>query len=589
MALIRFNRPSVFRSLSPCLYSSSSSDSSSSLRGPSYYHNVGKEPLVYRSIGQQLELTAQSYPDREGIVSIYENNRLTFGSILEQCNRLAASFKRLGLERGDRVGIWAPNYAFWYITMLASSRAGLISVGINPAFQTSEIEYCINKVNLNAIVAPDVFKTTHYYDILKTVCPEIGDCEPGKLASRTAPSLKSVIIHSKDKFPGAFQYEDIFNYATEDAITQIQNSQRDIQPDWPCNIQFTSGTTGQPKATVISHFSLLNNGIHAAQRNELNTKHHKICVQVPFFHTYGVTVGIVAGMIYGSTLVLPSAYFSPKASIAAINEERCTVTYGTPTMYVDLIKKVIDSNAILTTPEIAVTGGASCSPKLLENIKHYLKMKKVKNAFGQTEATSVLSQSLPDETEDHVLHTVGHVTDHVEVKVIDKDGNVVPFGEPGELCCRGYLNCLGYYGDEEKTKELISPDGWLRTGDQFILQEDGYGRIVGRLKEMVIRGGENIFPKEIEDFLNTHPDIVESHVIGVPDERMGEELCAFISLKDGKPHLTHDDLKEFGAGKIAHFKIPRHIRVVHDFPKTVSGKIQKFKLVQQYKDSQDEK
>ncbi|CAD7079649.1 unnamed protein product [Hermetia illucens] len=588
MTLSRLNRFCVLKKLSSRLYSSSSSDSSSPLRGPSYYHHVGKEPLVYRSVGQQLELTARNYPDREGIVSVHENKRLTFSKILDQCDRLAASFKRIGLERGDRVGIWAPNYVFWYISMLAASRAGLISVGINPAFQASEVEYCINKVNLKAIVAPDVFKTTHYYDILKNICPEIGDCEPGKLSSRTAPSLKSVIINSKDKFPGAFQYEDMFNYATEDAITQIQNSQRDIQPDWPCNIQFTSGTTGHPKAAVIGHFSLVNNGIHIAQRNELNTKHHKICVQVPLFHAYGVTITILAGMPYGSTLVLPSAYFSPKDSIAAINQEKCTVIHGTPTMYVDLIKKVIDSNAILTTPEIAVTGGASCSPKLFQNIKHHLNVKKVKTVFGQTEATAVVGQSLPGETEDHVLHTVGHVTDHIEIKVIDKDGNTVPFGQPGELCIRGYLNCLGYYGDEEKTRELIGHDGWLKTGDQFILQEDGYGRIVGRLKEMVIRGGENIFPKEIEDFLNTHPDIMENHVIGVPDERMGEELCAFIRLRDGRPHLTHDDLKAFGAGKIAHFKIPRHIRIVHDFPKTVSGKIQKFKLVQQYKDSLDE-
>ncbi|XP_067623666.1 medium-chain acyl-CoA ligase ACSF2, mitochondrial-like [Eurosta solidaginis] len=354
-------------------------------------------------------------------------------------------------------------------------------------------------------------------------------------------------------------------------------------PDNGCNVQFTSGTTGQPKAAVLTHYNIINNGIHIGNRNQLDQK-SRICVQVPLFHVYGVVITAMAAMTHGSTLVLPAPGFSPADSLRAIVDEKCTVIHGTPTMYVDLIKKQREEKMPLESAKMAITGGAPCSPQLFLDIKNVLGVEHIRTVYGLTETTAVIFQSKPEDGMDKILNTVGHLLDHVEAKVVDTEGNLVRFGEPGEIYVRGYVTMLEYYEDEVKTKETIGNDRWLKTGDQFVLEADGYGRIVGRLKEMIIRGGENIFPKEVEDFLNTHPKIIETHVIGVPDERMGEQLCAFVRLQDGIDSITRDEVKEFAKGKIAHFKVPLHIIPLDEFPRTTSGKIQKFKLAEKYKE-----
>lgn len=432
-----------------------------SKRQPSYINHIGKDPLVYRNIGQHLDITAANFPNIEAIVSCHENRRITFASLIDHVDRLGAGFLKSGLKPGDTLAIWAPNYIQWYLSMLGACRAGLIAVGINPAFQGPEVKYCLNKVGVKAIVATESFKSQQYYSILESIIPELKGSEPGKIKSDAIPSLQSVIIDTKEKLPGTFRFNDIIDWPTQNDIQTLKKNMHKINPDAPCNIQFTSGTTGQPKAAVLSHYTFVNNSIHIGNRNEY--KNERICCQVPLFHAYGVVISIMSGISHAATLVLPSAGYNPEASLRAIANEKCTVIHGTPTMYVDMIAKQKELNLPLAA-KYAVTGGAACSPQLFEDIKNVLGLKKVKTVFGMTEATAVIFQSTIDETKDNVLHTVGHVQDHVEAKVIDANGDTVPFGTPGELCVRSYSNMLGYYGDEQKTKEMIGSDRWLKTG-----------------------------------------------------------------------------------------------------------------------------
>ncbi|KAH8352452.1 hypothetical protein KR084_004282 [Drosophila pseudotakahashii] len=566
-----------------CVFNSMRSISSSMPILISHKHHVGKEPLVYRTIGQQLELTASNYGDVEAIVSCHEGKRYTFQNLLKEADALAAGFRKLGLQPGDAIGLWAPNYMHWYLGMMGAARAGLTSVGLNPAFQGPEVAYCLNKVNVKAIIAPETFKSQNYYEILRSICPEISDAQPGKIRSEKFPHLKSVIIDSNDGLKGALRFDGLLDLANPTEREEVAKIQKNILPESPCNIQFTSGTTGNPKAAVLSHNNFVNNGIHVGNRNELDGE--RICVQVPMFHAFGVIITIMAALAKGATMVLPAPGFSPKDSLQAIVKEKCSVIHGTPTMYVDLVNTQKKLQVPLGRIKKAITGGAIVAPQLIKDIRNVLGVETVHSVYGLTETTAVIFQSIPGDSSDVVLDSVGHLTDHIEAKVVDPEGRCVPFGEPGELCVRGYITMLGYHGDEEKTKETIGKDMWLRTGDQFILEANGYGRIVGRLKEMLIRGGENIFPKEIEDFLNAHPQVIEAHVIGVPDERLGEEICAFVRLEEGvdPASFTAATLKEYSKGKVAHFKVPRYVITLDAFPKTTSGKIQKFKLAEAFK------
>ncbi|XP_053677087.1 medium-chain acyl-CoA ligase ACSF2, mitochondrial [Anopheles nili] len=549
--------------------------------GQSYIHHIGSKPLVYRNVGQHLRLAAERFPNKEAIVSCHEAGaRLTFSAVVDKVDRLAASFYQLGLRQGDRVGIWAPNSMLFYLTNMAVARAGMISVGINPAYQVPELEYALRKVGIKALVAAEGYRQQNYYGMMSHITPELASSRPGELKSKALPNLSAVIIDSKKSLPGAIKFADLFELPSERDISRIEFLQPKIQPDSGVNMQFTSGTTGEPKAALMSHFGFVNNGIHIGVRNELDQKEHRMCVQVPLFHAFGMVIAMMASISHGATLVLPTAGFKAADSLAAIVRERCTIILGTPTMYVDLVRRVVESGAHLETPEIAVTGGATCSPKLFSDIKHGLGVRKVKTVFGMTETTAVIFQSLFDESPEDVQQTVGHLTDHYEAKVIDKDGHVVPLGTAGELCVRGYSTMLGYWDDPQKTKDTIDADRWLRTGDQFVLRANGYGQIVGRLKEVVIRGGENIYPKEVEDYLNTYPKILEAHCIGVPDERTGEELCAYVRLKDPSETINREEIKRYCEGKLAYYKVPKFVRILNDLPKTTSGKVQKFKLVE---------
>ncbi|GJQ80425.1 hypothetical protein Trydic_g12282 [Trypoxylus dichotomus] len=542
----------------------------------SYIHKVGNEPLRYMTVGELLENAAVKYRDRPSIISRGQNVTVTFGDLLEKADRLAAGFRALGLHKGDRVGLCLPNQYEWNVVFFACLRADLMLVALNPAYQAREIEYCINKVGISTIIFGDKYKKQNYYELLNKVCPEIVMCEPGKLKSGNVPSLKTTIFISEDSYKGTYGFDEVIKLGNENLVKSIRNNQHLIKADSPCILQFTSGTTGKAKATVTNHFNVVNNSYYIAKRVELNTKHHTACFSNPLFHAFGTVVNTLGSLHFGTTAVLPGIAYNPNETLDAIKEEKCTVIYGTPTMHVDLVdvqsKRKEDIN-----PEIVVTGGAVCSLSLFKSMLEVLKVKKVKSIFGQTEATAVVFHSLPDDDWYRSTTTIGYIGDHIEAKVIDSEGHVVPFGQPGELCVRGYTTMLGYWEDEDKTRDTISADGWLRTGDLFILEENGYGKIIGRIKEMIIRGGENIYPKEIEDFLSTHPDILEAYVIGVPHERLGEEVCVFVRLKEGKT-LSYEKMVEFCKGEISYFKIPAYLRVVNDLPKTLSGKVQKFKL-----------
>ncbi|GAB0099948.1 acyl-CoA synthetase family member 2, mitochondrial-like [Sergentomyia squamirostris] len=550
----------------------------------SYIHNIGKYPLVYRTIGQQLSLIASEFGDREAVVCVEEKKRITYDQLKNEADRLAAGFLNLGLSQGDRVGLWAPNVSSWPVVMFAAARAGLILVALNPAYEAPEMEYCMKKVGIKALVTSESFRNKDYYNKLLEIIPDLGSFESERIQNKKFPALSSIVIASDKHFAGTLRLEDVSSIASSSQVTQIEIIQNKISPDSGCNIQFTSGTTGNPKAALLTHFGLVNNGAHTGHRHELLDK--KVCVQVPLFHVFGTVMTIMACLAERATMVIPSPVYNPDKNIRSIEKEECQVIYGTPTMYVDLVYKQRELKLNLKA-EIAATGGALCTPQLFKDMKSVLKVKKVKNAYGLTENSAVSFNTLHDDTDEQILETVGYVQDNIEAKVIDKEGQLVPFGTPGELCVRGYFTMIGYWGDEQKTRETLGTDGWLRTGDQFVLQADGYGRVVGRLKEMIIRGGENIFPKEIENFLATCPSVAEAYVVGVPDERLGEDLCAYVRLKIDHQNCSPQDIKDFCQGKISYFKIPRYIKIVTEFPKTVSGKIQKFKLQAQFKEKRN--
>lgn len=547
----------------------------------SYYHCVGEEPLSSLTLGQLSELTSKRYGERIAVISCHQNKRLTFRDILDEADRLAAGFHKLGFKKGDRIGLWAPNLTEWYVSFVALARAGFVTVTMNPYYQGFEVEQLIRKVGIKGLICGNIFRKQNYYDILTKICPEILNSNPKKIYCEKVPSLRNVILITEEQKMGTLRYSDIMNMADACSINYIKKNYDKIDCDDLCNIQFTSGTTGKPKAPCQSHFNVVNNGYFTGKRNELNEKHHTICLQNPLFHVFGTIAALSSSINHGSTIVLPSDGYDPEKNLTAITEEKCSVVFGTPTMYVDLIDQQRQRNEKLSL-EIALSGGAPCPPKIFEDLFDVLKVKKVKSIYGLTETTAAVFSSTENDTRDQSISTVGKLQEHLEAKVIDREGYIVPVGVPGELCIRGYTTMLGYYGDEEKTSEVIDKTQWLRTGDQVILTEDGYAKIVGRIKDMIIRGGENIYPKEIEDFLITHPDILEVQVVGIPHERLGEEVCAFIKARN-KRTITTSDIYEFSKGKLSNFKIPSIVKMVDYFPTTTSGKIQKYKIVDVFK------
>ncbi|XP_013185304.1 medium-chain acyl-CoA ligase ACSF2, mitochondrial [Amyelois transitella] len=562
-AVNRFNCYQIIR-LARCIHTASKD---------SHIKHPGSEPLNYATYGEVFQKAVEKYPGRVAVRSVHEDVTLSYEQLLTQADSLGCALRAHGLQTGDRIGIWSHNSASWIVSLVAAARVGLIAALLNPAFEAPELSFCIKKTGMKAILIPDKLPNRDYYTKLESLLPELRKAKPGSLISKDFPNLTTVINIGREKLPGTLSYDSLITHNNND----VSKYGSEIKSADGCLLHLTSGTTGDPKAGLDSHLGIVNNTYFSGVRNTFNQYHHKICVQVPLFHALGSIITALSGLQHGNTLVLAAPIYNVKANIDALYAEKCTALTGTPTMYVDMLAQVQDRASPPPALKTALAAGAPCSPLIIRNMQKYLNVQNVACLYGLTETTAAVFQSLPGDNVDKVAETVGYIHDHTEAKVVGDDGRPVPFGSEGELYTRGYNNMICYWDEPEKTRQTISEDGWICTGDKFKLSEDGYGTIVGRLKDIIIRGGENIAPKEIEDLLNTHPNIIESQVVGVADERLGEELCAVMRLREGAS-ISHEDIKRYCEGRLAKFKIPRVLKFTDEFPKTASGKIQKFKI-----------
>lgn len=543
----------------------------------SYLNCQSSWPLLGITIGQLLNAADRCYGDRDAVVSVHQGIRKTFSQAKKDADGLAAGLLAVGLQPGDRIGIWGQNTYEWYLTQFASAKAGLILVNINPAYRPNELKFCLNKVAVKAIVCDEEFKTSNYYNMLCELAPELPNSRRGELMSRELPHLKQIIIRSDKDLGGTYKFQEICEAGDSSHVKAVEDLSSKIQFDETCNIQFTSGTTGQPKGTMLSHHMLVNNSYSIGYRIDYGKKEHRICVQVPLYHCFGCVLGSLTGAHFGATCVFPSLGFDPEASVQAIEDEKITSCYGTPTMFVDNLNAQHTRPRDLKSLSTGIMAGAPCPQELVKAVMNDLNMKDFLVLYGMTETSPVSFQCFPTDSPSIRSSTIGYPGDHIEVKIVNEEGKLTRAGEAGELCIRGYCNFLGYWDEPLKTSEVLLEDRWFKTGDLAILQPDGYGKIIGRIKDMIIRGGENIFPAEIENFFMSHPEVLEAQVFGVPDPRMGEETAAWIRTTDNAT-ITAETLKLWCKEKIAHFKIPKYILLKDEFPRTVTGKVQKFEM-----------
>ncbi|XP_034960266.1 medium-chain acyl-CoA ligase ACSF2, mitochondrial isoform X1 [Zootoca vivipara] len=543
----------------------------------SYLHGVTDIPLLCKTLDQCLEETTHRCPEREALVFPLEGIRKTFAQFRQDVEQAAQGLLALGLKKGDRLGMWGPNKYEWVLMQFATAQAGIILVSVNPAYQSQELEFVVKKVGCKALVFPTQFKSQKYYEILKQVCPELEQSNPGALQSKKLPEL-SVVITSDSKLPGAFSMNDVMQAGDSSHKKQLEEIQKTLDCKEPINIQFTSGTTGSPKGATLSHHNIVNNAFLIGLRLRVQDGNARCCLPVPLYHCLGSVAGCVLMAIHGVCLVFPSLSFDAKAALKALDHEKCTHVHGTPTMFIDMLAQPDFASYNLSALRGGVIAGSPVPPEVMKKIINNMNMRELVVAYGTTENSPVTFMGFPQDNIAQKTETVGCVFPHTEAKIEDPEtGEIIPLNSPGELQVRGYCVMLGYWADPNKTNEVMDDEKWYKTGDMAILDEYGYCKIVGRCKDMIIRGGENIYPAELEQFLHTHPKIQEVQVVGVKDERMGEEICATIRVKAGE-ECTAEEVKAFCKGKIAHFKIPRYVVFVKDFPLTVSGKIQKYKL-----------
>ena len=545
-------------------------------KGQSYLCGQANEPLLYETIGACVDRIAATHGDREALVVRHQGIRWTFAEYQAQIDALAAGLLAVGIEPGDRVGIWAPNRVEWCLTQFATAKIGAIMVCINPAYRLYELEYALNKVGCRAIISAERFKTSAYLDMLNELAPELATCEPGKLRAEKLPHLETVIRMDAAESAGMFNFAAVMKMGGDAERARMAEIAATLQPDDAINIQFTSGTTGNPKGATLSHFNILNNGLQVGAGMRFSEQ-DRLCIPVPLYHCFGMVMGNLACMTHGACAVFPDEGFDPVSVLETVAEEKCTALHGVPTMFVAEVELPNVADYDTSTLRTGVMAGAPCPLELMHQVIDRLHMSEITIMYGQTETSPVNHMTDIDAPAEKRCGTVGKVGPYQEIKIIGEDGRVVPLGEKGELCCRGYSVMQGYWDDEERTAETIDAAGWLHSGDLAEMDEEGYVQIVGRIKDMIIRGGENVYPREVEEFLYTHPDIQEVQVFGIPDKKFGEIVCAWVQLKDGAA-LTEDDVKAFCKDQITHFKVPTHVRFVGEFPMTVTGKIQKFKM-----------
>lgn len=542
----------------------------------SYVHGASSLPLIGDTIGVHFDRAVTRWPEAEALVSCHQNIRWTYRDLQREVNAVAAGLLAVGLEPRDRVGIWSPNNAEWVVAQFATAKAGLILVNINPAYRLAELEYALNKVGCKGLITAAAFKTSDYIGMLRDLAPEIDQCERGHLQATKLPELRTLISIGEDTYTGMYRFADIADMGTEADYQCVVDLASSLQFDDPINIQFTSGTTGSPKGATLTHHNILNNGFFVGEAMHL-TECDRLCIPVPLYHCFGMVLGNLACITHGAAMVFPSEAFEPLSVLETVEAERCTALHGVPTMFIAELDHPEFARFDLSTLRTGIMAGAPCPVEVMKRVNEEMHMEQVTIAYGMTETSPVSFQSAVDDPLERRVSTVGRIQPHIEVKVIDANGSVVPPGVSGELLTRGYCVMQGYWNDAERTAEVINAAGWMHTGDLATIDADGYGNIVGRIKDMVIRGGENLYPREIEEYLYRHPSIQDVQVFGVPDQRYGEELCAWVVLRDGI-NATAEDIKAFCQGQIAHYKIPRHIKFVDEFPMTVTGKVQKFMM-----------
>jgi fatty-acyl-CoA synthase len=529
----------------------------------SYDHGVSDKKLIGETIGAFFDRQVETFRDREALVVRHQNVRWTWGELGARVDDLAAGLMSLGLERGDRVGIWSPNTSEWTLAQFATAKAGLVLVNVNPAYRRSELEYAMNKVECKALILAPALKTSNYLEIVEDL-----------VKARKLPHLRHVVRLGKDKTPGMLNFDDVATAGGNAEKVKLAELGPKLQFDDAINIQFTSGTTGHPKGATLSHHNILNNGYFVGEGLKL-TPADRLCIPVPLYHCFGMVMGNLGCLTHGSTMVYPSEAFDPLATLQAVAEERCTALYGVPTMFIAQLDHPEFAKFDLKSLRTGIMAGSPCPIEVMKKVQSQMHMREVTIAYGMTETSPVSTQCATDDPVEKRVSTVGQVLPHIEIKIVDTEGKAVARGETGEFCTRGYSVMKGYWNDAAKTAEAIDEAGWMRTGDLATMDKDGYVNIVGRLKDMVIRGGENVYPREIEEFLYRHPKIQDVQVIGVPDPRYGEEICAWIKLHNGQT-ATAEEIREFCKGQIAHYKIPRYVEFVPEFPMTITGKIQKF-------------
>lgn len=540
----------------------------------SYVCGTSQQPLIYQTIGDAFAQAVEQWADKEAIVVRHQDIRWSYRQLGEAVDAFAAGLLALDLEPGDRIGIWSPNNIEWVITQFATARAGLILVNINPAYRKAELSYTLNKVGCRALILAARFKSSDYVGILRDIAPAIDTDAAGQLDLAELPNLRSLIVISDKAVDGMYRFADIAGMAAADAEEQLAARARACQPDDAINIQFTSGTTGLAKGATLTHFNILNNAYFVGQAMKFSDR-DRLCIPIPLYHCFGMVMSVLTSVTHGATMVFPAEAFEPRSVLEAVSEERCTALHGVPTMFIAELEEPNFASFDLSTLRTGIMAGAPCPVEIMRKVISEMNMREVTIAYGMTETSPVSFQSATDDPLEKRVSTVGRIHPHVQVKVIDANGVVVPRGESGELCTRGYSVMQGYWDDPAQSEGAIDPAGWMHTGDLAVIDEAGYCDIVGRVKDMIIRGGENIYPREIEEYLFQNQKIQEAAVFGIPDEKYGEVVVAWIKLRDGEC-MDADQVRDHCNEHIAYYKVPKHIFIVDEFPMTVTGKIQKF-------------
>jgi len=544
--------------------------------GLSHVVGPGDEALLDVTVTGFFKHTLRRHREREAAVFRDRGVRWTYDQLARRVDRFAAGLLAIGLYKGERIAIWSPNRPEWLVAQLATARIGLVLVNINPAYRRAELEYALNKVKAKALIVAPRFKTSDYLEMLRDLAPELGRAAPGRLSASKLPHLRTVIQLGADPVPGAYSFDDVMAKGGGGQRARLDAISSALSPDDPINVQFTSGTTGAPKGATLTHRNIVNNAFFCARAMALRER-DRLCIPVPLYHCFGMVLGNLCCIAEGAAMVFPGEGFDPLETLETLAGERCTALHGVPTMFIAMLDHPRFDAFDLTALRTGIMAGAPCPVAVMKRVISRMHMRQVTIAYGMTETSPVSFQSDVDDPLDRRVATVGRIHPHVEVKIVDADGRTVPVGETGELCTRGYSVMRGYWDEPALTAEAIDRGGWMHTGDLAALDAQGYCNIVGRVKDMLIRGGENVYPAEIEDYLYRHPKVQTVQVFGVPDATYGEEVCAWIELKPGRS-ASEEEIRAFCRGQIAHYKIPRHIRFVTEMPMTVTGKAQKFKM-----------